>query len=188
MHWRTFDFPIHGRKVTPPALPGVVDTVEVKPMNDQSFFRSVRIFKGITTEAMDRILAQGEEIQAAVNDVILEESSQSADLFLIIEGRVTIEIEAVDMESGQRKKMRLTTLRSGEAFGEIAFLQGKRRSAQVQAIDNARILKIDGEKLSDVLQSDYQTGYLLMRNLALVLAQRLEDINFLWRDNIRPIS
>jgi len=157
-------------------------------MIHKELIRAAQIFKGLKSEALDRILAHSLEIKAAANEVILEESCRSADLFVILDGRVKIEIDAVDPESGRRRKMHLTTLRIGEAFGEIAFLQGERRSAHVRAIDNVQLLKINGEKLNTLLQNDYQTGYQLMRNLALVLAQRLEDINFMWRDNIRPIS
>ena len=79
---------------------------------------------------------------------------------------------------------RLTTLREGDIFGEISFLEGKRRSAGAVAVDNISTLRIDGEKLYGLFDKNPRLGYVVMRNIGCILAQRLCDINFRWRDNI----
>jgi CRP-like cAMP-binding protein len=156
-------------------------------MIEKEHIQKFKLFEGIGQEALDHILSLGQEMTYDDKAVILEESSLSNDLFVILDGRVNVAIDAFDPENGQRKKALLTTLRHGEAFGEIAFLEGKRRSAYITAIDKARILRIEGKKLYPFFKNDFETGYRFMRNLALILAQRLEDINFMWRDNIRPV-
>ena len=62
--------------------------------------------------------------------------------------------------------------------------RGGRRSARAVALDKILTLKIDGEKLRELFNRNNHSGYLIMQNIASILAQRLCDINFRWRDNI----
>lgn len=78
-------------------------------------------------------------------------------------------------------------MRAGDVFGEIGFLGGKRRSASVKAIENVSVLKINGKKLAEYFAGNTHTGYRMMRNLALILAQRITDVIFMLRDDIRRI-
>lgn len=143
-----------------------------------------KIFKGLSLEELDKIIPLGIEKKYDEDEVIIEEDSKGSDIYVILKGRVNVEIKMSSSQSSGSSGMRVTTLREGEVFGEISFLEGGRRSAGVIALDKISVLKIDGEKLHKLLNRDNHLGYLIMRNISSILSQRLCDINFRWRDNI----
>ena len=81
-------------------------------------------------------------------------------------------------------KMEATVLRAGDPFGEITFLEGVRRSADVRALTSSKVIKWNGEALHRVLEENYRMGYVFMKNLARLLAQRIRHINLKWRSQI----
>lgn len=109
----------------------------------------------------------------------------SSDLFIILDGRVSVEIELARGSDNIREQ--IVVLRKGDVFGKIAFLEGKRRSAYVVALDDIRVLKMKVKELNDKFTNNTGTGYLFMRNLAIILAHRLIDTNFMWRKDLGHI-
>lgn len=140
------------------------------------------VFDGIDEKAVARIASIGEELNVRRDEVIFHESSATSDLYIIKSGRVRVEVASVQPVQNRKSYIELAVLRKGEIFGEIAFLEGHRRSAQITAIDDACMIKINREQLFAYFSDDYQTGYLFMRNLACILSKRLEDINFVCRN------
>jgi len=141
----------------------------------------LEIFNGLTSEEIETVVSISQEVFYNNNEVILEESSLSTDLFILIEGRVRVELEKVHYYNDQKEKVEIVVLRKGDIFGEIAFLQGTRRSAFVTSMDKIRVMKIDGKKFYELFDRNNHAGYVFMRNLAIVLSSRLVDINFKWR-------
>jgi len=141
----------------------------------------LEIFNGLSSEEIETVISVSQEVSYNNKEVILEESSVSTDLFILIEGRVRVELEKVQYYNDQKEKVELVVLRKGDVFGEIAFLEGTRRSAYVSAIDKIRAMKIDGKKLYELFGKNNQLGYVLMRNLAIILSNRLVLLNFKWR-------
>ena len=141
----------------------------------------LEIFNGLSSEEIEKVISVSQEVFYNNKEVIIEESSPSTDLFILLDGRVRVEIEKVHFYNDQREKVELVVLRSGDVFGEIAFLEGTRRSAYVSAIDKIRAMKIDGKKLYELFDRNNHLGYVLMRNLAIILSNRLVLLNFKWR-------
>lgn len=142
-----------------------------------------KLFSGIEHSAIDRIIACGEVCSFKPESVVVEESSTTSELFLLLSGRVTIMLEVTHFEH-EAKKKQLAVLNERNFFGEMAFLGQKRRSAYVIARDDIEVLKLNGHKLEELFNIDTRLAYLVMRNMAAVLAQRIVDINFRWRDDI----
>ena len=146
------------------------------------------VFSGLSDDELQKILSCSREEVFENEDIIREDSTATSTLYVLLEGRVSVEFEMWPPDMADQNRAQLAILRSGDVFGEIAFLKGKRRSANVKAIDKTRVLQIDGEKLNEIFQISPQIGYTVMRNMALILAQRIENINFMWRDEIRRMS
>jgi CRP-like cAMP-binding protein len=139
------------------------------------------IFYGLQPDAIDLILSCSSVKSYNADDVIIEASSLNTDLYILMEGRVSVEIEVSLGEDYKREQIVL--LRKGDVFGEVAFLEGKRRSAYVVALDDIRALKMDGQELYEIFDQHSRIGYRFMENLAIILAQRLIDTNFMWRND-----
>lgn len=143
-----------------------------------------KIFKGLSPEELDEIIPLCIEEKFNEDEVIIEEDSKGSDIYIILKGRVSVEIRTFSPQPLGNSSRLLSMLREGEVLGEISFLEGKRRSARAIAMDKLSVLIIDGKKLYKLFNRNNHLGYLIMRNIGSILAQRLCDINFRWRDNI----
>ena len=146
------------------------------------------VFGGLSDDELQEILSFCREEVFKNEDIIQEDSTATSDLYVLLEGRVSIEFAIWPSDKDEQGRAQLAILRPGDVFGEIAFLKGKRRSANVKAIDETRVLQIDGQRLNDLFQKNLQIGYTVMRNMALILAQRIENLNFMWRDEARRMG
>jgi len=153
---------------------------------DSALFDKARpseLLAGLGTEECKAIVEHGQETAFENGEIIFEESTRSSDLYLILEGRVAIEISAPGEDGMTEGRLVLALLRDGEVFGEIGFLGGSRRSARVSALNAVKVLRFDGAKLNELFDARPEVGYRVMRNLASILAQRVVDVNFKWRQD-----
>jgi CRP-like cAMP-binding protein len=66
----------------------------------------------------------------------------------------------------------------------MGLLRSRRRSAQVSAYIDLTARKVDQKKLFQLFVYNPRLGYLIMRNLAAILSDRIMEMNFMWRDDI----
>jgi CRP-like cAMP-binding protein len=149
-------------------------------------FLQFKIFEGLSLEELDSVFDISQEVSYKSGDVILEESSYGADsdFFIILKGNVKVELEASQLLSEGKTSKRLAVLKSGDIFGEMGLLRSKRRSAQVSAYSDLVVRKVNQKKLFQLFVYNPRLGYLIMRNLAAVLSDRITDMNFMWRNEI----
>ena len=145
-----------------------------------------KIFDGITLEELDAIFDISEEVTYSPGEIILEESSygSDSDFYIILQGNVKVEIEASQIHSDTKVTKRLAVLKCSDVFGEMGLLRSRRRSAQVSAYIDLTARKVDQKKLFQLFVYNPRLGYLIMRNLASILSDRIMEMNFMWRDDI----
>ena len=145
-----------------------------------------KIFEGVSLEELDAILDISEEKLYQAGEVILEESSfgTDSDFYVILQGNVKVELQASRMNSDDKLSKRLAVLKSREVFGEIGLLKNRRRTARVSAYSDLDVLKINQKKLFQLFIYNPRLGYIIMKNLAGILSDRIMDMNFMWRDEI----
>jgi len=138
------------------------------------------LFKGLTPGELSEVLAMGEEVSVEKGARIIEESSPSSDLFVLLDGKVVVEFEITDYDSEKTETLQLVSLKEGDIVGEIAFLERHNRTASVTAAEPTRVLKFSGAKLHELFGRNNLLGYLIMQNLALILIDRIKRSNLLW--------
>lgn len=145
-----------------------------------------KIFEGLTLEELEAIYSISLETSYNSGEIILEESSYGADsdFFIIINGNVKVELQASQLQTDRKINKRLAVLKSGDVFGEMGLLRSQRRSAQVSAYSDLLVWKVNQKKLFQLFVQNPRLGYLIMRNLAAILSDRIMDMNFMWRDEI----
>jgi len=156
-------------------------------MFDKHKIAKFQIFQGLSPEEINHISLLGQEVEYENEEIIFEDSRLPSDFFILLDGRASVEMDVPHMDKDGRKRVQLAILRGGDVFGEIGLLEGKRRSASVKAIEKVLALKINGKKLTKFLRGNPHAGYQLMRNLALILSQRITDVIFMLRNDIRRI-
>lgn len=145
-----------------------------------------RIFEDISLEELDAVLDISKEVSFKPGEIILEESSYGADsdFYVILKGNVKVELQASQLNSDDKLNKRLTVLKSSDVFGEMGLLRKRRRSAQVSAYSDLTVLKVNQKKLFQLFVYNPRLGYIIMKNLAAILSDRIMEMNFMWRDDI----
>lgn len=138
-----------------------------------------QVVAGLSPDELDQVILCCEVCSFKKNEPVIKEYSLNSALFILIQGSVSVQIE-VPYQSGPKME-ELAVLEAGDIFGEMAFLEEWRRSACVIAVDDISVLKLDGDKLNELFERELHIGYLMMRNLGLILAKRLMDTNFMRR-------
>jgi CRP-like cAMP-binding protein len=138
------------------------------------------LFNNLTNEEVTEVLSLGRELAIEKGDRIIEESSPTFDLFVLLDGKVVVEFEITDYESDTSVTLQLVHLKAGDVIGEIAFLEKHNRTASVTAVEKTRIIKFDGGRLHELFGRNSLIGYLIMQNLALILIERLKRSNLEW--------
>ncbi|MCX7835260.1 MAG: cyclic nucleotide-binding domain-containing protein [bacterium] len=114
-------------------------------------------------------------------DVIIAEGGRDRDLYIIAEGKVSINL----LLPGSVDKMEaIITLRVGQMFGEFALLDNAPRSATVRAETDVIVYKFDAEEFLELCKKDTQLGFLLMKNIAILLTARIRETTLLMRNTL----
>ncbi|MFN7972677.1 MAG: cyclic nucleotide-binding domain-containing protein [Acidobacteriota bacterium] len=136
------------------------------------------IFRGLTQAQVDAILALGSARKYRKGDRIFSEDSLGEELHILTKGRVDVLMKLMSDEQ------RLATHAPGDSFGEFAAMDCSRRSASCLAATDVEVIAIPGKAFYEHLESAPETGYVVMRNLCLVLTERLKNANLQWRNAI----
>ncbi|HEY3310166.1 MAG TPA: cyclic nucleotide-binding domain-containing protein [Anaerolineales bacterium] len=150
------------------------------------FLKQTEVFFQFTQSQLEMVanLCQDKTINAG--ETIFEESSNSKELYIIVQGEVDILINPA-IVSGKEKpeKVCIATMRRGQSFGEIALVDEGLRSATARVRDkDARLLVIPREKLIMLCETYPQVGYRLMFNLAADLAMKMRNTDLRFREKV----
>lgn len=140
--------------------------------------QTVDLFSGIGDDALSRVAAIARSQHAAAGSVIFEEGADGDSLYILPEGRVGIEMKLLDNAVAEQ----IHQARDHEVFGELALIDGFKRSARARALDNLDLVVIERKALVALMEADKALGYLIMGNLARIVARKLRDTNISLRN------
>jgi CRP/FNR family transcriptional regulator, cyclic AMP receptor protein len=106
-----------------------------------------------------------------VDELIFEEGQPGAALFLILDGKVAVEVVR------ETSTTRLAVLQKSAFFGEMALLDETPRSATARALERTRTLALYRNDLNGLVQRDPKTACQIYRSLAGMIAERLRLTN-----------
>ena len=141
------------------------------------------IFAGLSSDQLHRVKNILVEKEFSEGEEITKEGKKGEELFVLLDGSVevskslTLMVGRGDVDTRDKS---LVQLRSENApyFGEMAILSKEsRRSATVKALESCSVGIIKRSDLITLCQSDKEIGYIILRNIAVHLAERLEKAN-----------
>ncbi len=130
-------------------------------------FKDLPLFNSLETKFLEQILEFSRIRKFEKGETITAEGVIDSCVYIIITGHVTI----------SKKEELLTSLKmAGDTFGELALVDGKPRSATVQAKTDTVCLAVDASFINKVKPAQQQAFYaVIYRLFAEILAQRLRD-------------
>ncbi len=125
----------------------------------------VRLFKGLKTRDVEEVLHSGKIIHFREGQTIFHEGMLGNNMFIVLGGKVGI----------YKKNRLIGHCAVGDAFGEMALLNNRPRSATASALGDVKLFTIDERELKQVLRMPI--GRQLLMNVVNVLSERLEVAN-----------
>ncbi len=104
----------------------------------------------------------------AEDDIVFEEGDPGAFMCIVHSGSI-----AVVKRNQNEEHVKVATLGHGRAFGEMAVLDGERRSACCVAEEDSVLLTLSREALEKMLEEHPRIGARVIRAIAVSLSRRL---------------
>lgn len=140
-------------------------TLKLDPAIVQKIKEKVPIFNGMSAERLLRTLAMAEHHPVPAGSVVFNEGDMGDSFYVVIAGEVVVE------KSGGARAVELARLGAGSCFGEMGLVGNRLRSATVRALDDVVTLCFHRKHVD----AHIETGFLIYRNIARILANRLDD-------------
>jgi len=114
---------------------------------DADYHRDVvySVFRDLPQQQADALAATLGHVQAAAGEVIVRQGAPGDKFFIIVDGEV--EVVREDPQGARR----ITTLKRGQFFGEIALLLDRPRTASVRALQPTTLLTMERKAFRDLV-------------------------------------
>jgi CRP/FNR family transcriptional regulator, cyclic AMP receptor protein len=112
------------------------------------------------------------------NEIIFIEGGPGESVFILLEGKVLLERRLKNKKPVP--PFQITTVKHGQIFGEMGFLDHSARSATARAKGNVKLMEITSDSLTDLMKSDTDFGIKIMSNFSFILSKRLRRMNEQW--------
>jgi len=135
--------------------------------NTNSLLQNVYLFKDLTLKELETVSNEVKEDSFVAGDEIFMQGDVAKALYIVKHGTVKVQ------HSGKEDRVNVATLGSGAHFGEMAFLDGEKRSASVVVTERGEIVRIDFQDLHKVLTAHSEIATKVYKSLAHFLCGRL---------------
>ena len=135
------------------------------------FLKTVPFFDQLSNRQLKGVSDIMFERTYDTDEWIFEEGQPGAAMFLILDGKIAIEI------CRETSTTRLAVLESGAFFGEMALLDDTPRSANARALERTRTLALYRNDLTGLRRRHARTACQIYRSLATMIADRLRATN-----------
>ena len=121
----------------------------------------VPLFSGLNEQDLLKLESGATVRSYPRNTIIIHQGDESNNLYVILEGRVKVFLGSED-----GREIILDFLETDEAFGEMALIDGERRSASVMTTEESRIAMLPQRHFIECLRGHPDISINLMRTLS----------------------
>jgi CRP/FNR family transcriptional regulator, cyclic AMP receptor protein len=146
-------------------------------LDARELLRNLSLFQDLSQKELDALVAASTSRLYAAREVVFREGDAGDAAFAVSHGWLKVVAHGPD---GQEATLSL--MGAGEAFGELAILDGGPRSATVVALEPSLLLVLERARFHELLVSSPQLAYkmlLVTAHRLRRLSERVEDVEFL---------
>lgn len=138
--------------------------------------------KGFPPEYVARLCAMASESHFGSGELIFHEGDHSSLFYLLISGRVALEVNAA------LRPARIAMLYSGDALGWSSLTGDDGKQFQARALEDVHAFAFDGTRLRHACEEDYGFGFWFMRAAVGVVSERLHAMRAQLVDIYTPVA
>ena len=141
-----------------------------------------KLMKGLGSKDLMSFIENIEIKTIPSNEIIINEDSHGTFLIFLIDGEVSISrkmtLKQNQNDDYQEKEILKTDSTNKPIFGEIGlFGKSHKRTATIKTLTNCTIGMIEKEKFFNVCENNKTLGYQLLKNISVILSERIMDTN-----------
>jgi CRP/FNR family transcriptional regulator, cyclic AMP receptor protein len=141
----------------------------VQTKND--ILKKFNFFRGLDESELNMVGTLFRERSYNPGDICQIEGQSDNQVHFILKGKVGAVVHIPNTQNNKTEII-LDTLGPGEVFGWSALLKGSPWST-LKAIEPTEVMYVDAEELINLFEQDTNLGYIMMRNLAILVSTRL---------------
>ncbi len=135
-------------------------------------------FHDLSLEQLEEIAPFCTLLQLSDGEIMIQERERGGnDLFHLLSGSV----EIVSNDTSVISNEVVISKEEKELFGEISWLTNGKRTASVRCRGPVEAIRIDGKALMAFLEKNPEIGFLIMRRVALIMSERIEETDDLMK-------
>ncbi len=145
----------------------------------QEILRGIPGFERLDGQRLEALADTASLLSVAENTFVFNEDDSSSDVFLIINGIITIRAR---LPSERDRDSELLVLRSGAFFGMLSFLDGARRNLGAFARERSLLLRFESSRLKAACEADATLGREVYMLLGATAARVARDVSMEFRN------
>lgn len=130
--------------------------------------QSTAFLQGLETPHLEKLAAIATEVTFAEGQIIFREGDIGDVLYLIRTGQA-----AVEMHVPGRGRVTILTVGPGQLLGWSSMFTQKRKTATGRAVAPIQAIAFNAGQLREICQQDCELGFVIIWNVAKLIADRL---------------
>jgi CRP/FNR family cyclic AMP-dependent transcriptional regulator len=130
--------------------------------------KALYIFGSLDDGDIEWIARHASQMELRQGDTLIREGHPIEHLFIVVDGKFSVRI-------GKEASQEIAVLLSGEIVGEISFVDNRKPTASVIALQHSKVLGLDKQLLQIKLARDLGFASRFYRAIANFLADRLSN-------------
>ena len=147
----------------------LTQSLEIAGASDRIELDQMDILRDFTPQEIQDLKQNLTRKTFSKGEIIVKEGDTDRNLFLLAKGLVSVRIHLPESD----RYKRLVTYSPGVTFGEMAFLDGSPRSADVWSDEDSETYVLSPAEFSVLQKQSPQIAIKLVRNIALEISDRL---------------
>lgn len=126
------------------------------------------LFEDFSQTELKELLSFSQKTKYMSGDYLFKEGDISDSIYIIFTGRIEI-----SSETEHHDKINFPTVLNGTVLGEVAFFDGKPRTASARAIDNIEAMVITHKSFAQMEDINPKLAIKFLKEVAKITAERL---------------
>lgn len=130
--------------------------------------KKLPVFEGLLEDEHFKVIGMCSSTSLKKGEVLFRQGDEGQVCYILLSGSISINVEGVGT---------IHVMKPGEVLGEIGLVTKTQRTATAVAKEDSVMLRLYADILHEVVKKYPRIGYIIMLNIAKILAERLKAQN-----------
>jgi CRP-like cAMP-binding protein len=136
--------------------------------------RRYSLFAGQSNYMLEEIAMLGNSLTLEPGEWLFHEGDPALQLYIIVDGAISLTM-TIHLNGSKERIQKMSSIGGGEIVGWSSLLLANYYRFGAQASKKTQLLEISGEGLGELLDDNPRYGYLLIKKITEIIAERLES-------------